>query len=530
MVNDNNTVNLAKLSNYLSNLISTEIKPHCSLIKKQNGLSISSFTFLLISALLVLLLTVNVFIVLWTAYNSKPNFDDKTSIKLLLEQFNANRLISHVLFGFLLIILVSLITLISFGFYFNNHKKLDTPIKEIKRQLNFVNRVSLVCACITLFLAIFGFFVFFNFCGNYEEIIKSKKTLDDVIEKDSTINTKTLISGMLGIFFCFGVILLFASILIKSVFSVQYSFFTSLSKLKKAIVKLDAETVVVQEEKVEKPNEQEQPQSENVQSNTQAQSEPSKEEVKPQSSSTPPNNEQKHAQTKANPDPDLDALFKKFNKQTFSASATQTQAVDPNNTTKTTDQPTTKINKEQTVKVDPKTDSNPEYTSSESTSSQQSYTPPPTSAPQTEVNSNQTKETKVNDNPTKDLKDVFKKMHAYTKTQEVNNQTTTVDNNQSASSQRVEQTTTVNKEDDSATQTATSNVNPADLYKNIFKFKSPLSGANDEQNLKHTQSVQEENKDNIEEELGIGVKTIKEEEKQKEELKNLFKKMKDSKE
>ncbi|SYV94873.1 Uncharacterised protein, partial [Mycoplasmoides gallisepticum] len=48
-------------------------------------------------------------------------------------------------------------------------------------------------------------------------------------------------------------------------------------------------------------------------------------------------------------------------------------------------------------------------------------------------------------------------MNSYTKTETVNNQTGPVE-------QEVNQTSS----------TSTTNVSPADLYKNIFKFKSPL--------------------------------------------------------
>lgn len=103
-------------------------------------------------------------------------------------------------------------------------------------------------------------------------------------------------------------------------------------------------------------------------------------------------------------------------------------------------------------------------------------------------------------------------MNSYTKTETVNNQTGPVE-------QEVNQTSS----------TSTTNVSPADLYKNIFKFKSPLSATNEINNQKETSSVDENNTPK-QEDYGIGVKSINQAEKQKEELKNLFKKIKDSKE
>lgn len=90
MVNDNSTVILAKLSNYLSNLNNAKVKEHCSLIKKQNSFAISSFAFLFLSAFLGLLLTVNVFVILWTSYHQKIDYDDQEAVKLLLTQFETN--------------------------------------------------------------------------------------------------------------------------------------------------------------------------------------------------------------------------------------------------------------------------------------------------------------------------------------------------------------------------------------------------------------------------------------------------------
>ncbi|QEX47432.1 hypothetical protein RUS47_02775 [Mycoplasmoides gallisepticum] len=459
MVNDNSTVILAKLSNYLSNLNNAKVKEHCSLIKKQNSFAISSFAFLFLSAFLGLLLTVNVFVILWTSYHQKIDYDDQEAVKLLLTQFETNWLISKVLVSLLLISLVILISLISFGYYFNNYKQLDTPIKEIKKPVNFINRISLVCACFAIFLVSFGYFIFFIYSNDYHNAIKRKQAFDYMLKLDSIVNARTLISAILGILFCLALILLIASFLVYSVFSVQYHYFSSLDKLRRAIIKLNAQTKL--EEKVQ------------ASTKTNVEAEPIKEEVKVEPTQT----------TKINQEADLNELFKKFNKQPFNKSATQTQSVEPNTRTNQVDDSTVKA--QQTT----------EYV----WNTQQA---------------NPTQETKVNNNqnPTSSLKDIFKKMNSYTKTQTVNNQT-------GPAEQEVNQTSS----------TSTTNVSPADLYKNIFKFKSPLSATNEINNQKETSSVDENNTPK-QEDYEIRVKSINQAEKQKEELKNLFKKIKNSKE
>ncbi|WP_228444769.1 hypothetical protein [Mycoplasma tullyi] len=514
MVNDNSTVISTKLSSYLSNLKNTDVRQHCSLIKKQNGFATSSFAFLFVSVFLGLLLTINVFVIIWSSFNKSIDYNDQETFRLSLSQFETNWLISKILVSFLSASLLTLIGLIGFGYYFNNYKKVDTPIVGIKKPVNFINRINLVCAGLAIVLVAFGYSIFIIYTSAYHKIVIEKQSYDFALKPNSIVSAKTLISTLLGITFCLALISLLASFLVYSVFSVQYRYFTTLIKLTREIIKLNAQTVV--EEKVQE--------STNVNTKT----EQIKEEVKVDSNQT----------QKVDLKSDLNDLFKKFNKQPFIKSTTQTQSVDSNSQTNRVD--------EATVRVDQQVNKTAEYAQN---------------TQQVNAQANQTQQTRVdNQNPTSSLKDIFQRMNSYPKTQAVNNQTRPVDEqvvqpNQTqqvkaenvnptislkdifAKANNYQRTQAVNNQTGPVEQqvnqqnpTPTTNVNPGDLYKNIFKFKSPLSANNETNSQKEVNQADNNPKPNPkEEDYGIGVKTIGQEHKQKEELKDLFKKIKDSK-
>ncbi|MDC4182812.1 hypothetical protein [Mycoplasma bradburyae] len=486
MVNDNNKATFETLTNYIAYVKKGDLKVHWSLNKKQLSLSLSSFVFLTFTAFFVLVLACNVFYIVWSAFNN-TDINNSVDTSMMLDKVNNGWSVNLAFFVLSLTTLICEIGFVLRCNYLLNFKKVITPIKLIKRSFNFINAIVLICLSLSLLFIVSGFGVYANFNKLYNRTVPTGKFFDE-INQGAIISQKTLLSAILGIFFTLSPTLLLASLLIYSVFVVQYHVFTSFYKITRAIRPLVKELVLQEKLKAKEDknkltilNEQEEELNEKVvEVIKQKVTKPNVKEninIDQNNVNDSINNNQTTQQTpQPATNPNLDSLFKKMYAN---------NSINPNPDTKSTQAYTQTYPNQNNIN----------QTHNVNVNNTQSFNVNPTPAQQT-INS---QEVNNNINPTSSLKDIIKKINTPTKSFDGQNQA----NNQTQS---------VN----SSQQTNTNNINPGDLYKNIFKFKTPFATSNPNNN----------NQQNNDDDLPVGIGVDNQQEKDSKLLKELLKNVK----
>ncbi|QZX48939.1 DUF4887 domain-containing protein [Mycoplasma sp. E35C] len=469
MVNDSKKLIFDTLTKYGLYVKQDGIEKHYKLIKIKKILFFSSVIFVSLSAILALVLAINSLYSTWLIFNQYADLSrlkSANNVKSIIDYFAWERLMNLIFFIITLLFLI-ITTILLIPFLITINKKVADPTNNVKRNFNFLSTITLIATSITIIFIIVGWIMYDNIMANYEKNAASQM-FAKYINNSGVVKLKTIFSILLSLFFVSGPFLLFGCLFASIVFSFEYRVFSSFNKMTKMLKKLYKDNDLNEEElasdkkqkrswfKKNKKEDQTLNQDQNNQAN---------------------NNNSEPTQTKVN----YDSIFKKmYNQKSYKYD-------------------------EDLIREDMKQKADDGFDYTHQAKQQHNQQDQQQSYQQTQtVNEQPTKndEPKVDANKqSEELKTIFEKINKSAKTKEVNNQTQEVNNqtqshSETNNNQQTESSSNSTKANDDLKdilkrfnkqknptedltkqqQEPTTNVNsnPADIYKNIFKFKSPF--------------------------------------------------------